>query len=149
MVRNIIGKHQSYYEATLQLRAITPEMLHFVNEEIAKNKIHVAKCTKVNSGLDYQLSDNKFAQNIGKKIQQKFGGKVLTTAALFSKRDGNDIYRLTVLFRGVPFKKDEQVLYKGDEHTVIALGKEIVLQNNLTKKKKHVKYREMNLIKKH
>lgn len=142
------GKHNSYYEATLQLREISPEILEFAEDEIKRNKIHVAKFTEVKNGYDFQLADNKFAQNLGKKIQQKYGGKVLTTAALFSKRDGNDIYRLTVLFRGVPYERNEKVLYKGDEHQVIAMGKEIVLQNVQTGKKLHVKYREMESIKK-
>src|SRR3989344_5848568 len=148
MVRDMTGRHLNYYEATLQLREVSLEIIKFAENEIKKNKIHVAKFTEVTKGYDFQLADGKFAQNLGKKIQQKFGGKVLTTAALFSKRDGHDIYRLTVLFRGVPYTRNEQVLYKGEEHTVIAIGKEIVLQNILTKKKIHVKYREMNLIKK-
>lgn len=148
MVRDMTGKHSNYYEATLQLREIAPEILEFTQDEIAKYKIHVAKFTKVTNGYDFQLADGKFAQNLGKKIQQKYGGKVLTTAALFSKRDGNDIFRLTVLFRGVPCERNEIILFKGEEHKVIAMGKEIVLQDVKTGKKVHAKYKEMHFIKK-
>ena len=146
MVRSIKGKHPQYYEAVLQLRSVTDEVIEFVKKEIVK--IPVAKMVKIKNGIDYYLADNDFTKALGKKLQQKFGGQQQVTASLFSKKDGKEIYRVTVLYRGVNFKKGDLVEYQGSEYTVKLLGKELMLQETKTGKKIHVKYKNTNRIKK-
>ena len=147
MVRNIQGKHLNYFEANLQLRNLTQEMLQFAEDEIERCHIHVAKVKTVENGYDFQLADNKFTRNLGKKMQEKFGGKTLTTAKLYGQKDGKEIFRVTVLFRGVPFQRQDIVIYKAEEHTVTAMGKEIILQHNKSGKKIHLNYKNMDSIK--
>lgn len=148
MVRSIKGKHPNYFEAILQLRKVSKEVLEFVDHEIKKKKIPIAKIVKVKNGHDYFLADNDFTNSLGKMLQQKFGGELQTTASLFSKKDGKDIYRVTVLFRQASFKKGDQVEFNGEEFTVKIMGKEIMLHNVKTSKKERVKYKEMDRIKK-
>ncbi len=147
MVRSIEGKHFGYFEAILQLRNVSSMILDFVYAEIDRGKIHIAKEVESKNGLDIYLADDDFTKALGRKLQEQFGGETKITATLYSQKDGKDIYRITVLFRAVPFKKGDLVKYKGAEYEVKILGKDIMLQALKTGKKAHVKYKEMQLIK--
>ena len=146
MVRSLEGKHPQYYEAILQLRDTLPEVLEFVEEEIARKKIPVAKKIKVKNGSDLYLADNQFTKSLGKKLQERFGGQVLYTSTLHTKKDNKELYRGTVLFRSAPFKKNDVVMYDGEEWVIKVLGKEIMLQNPRSGKKERVKYKDMKNI---
>ena len=43
--------------------------------------------------------------------------------------------------------KGEIVIYKAEEYTITAMGKEIILQHNKTGKKLHLNYKNMDMIK--
>ena len=148
MVRSTAGKHSGYYEAVLQLREVGEEVVDYVEDEIFKHRIPVAKKKKAKNGWDYYLADNDFTKALGKRLQQQFGGENTVTASLFGQKDGKDIYRLTILFRGISFRKEDFVEFKGERYKVKILGKDILLQNEKSGKKIHVKYKEMNQIKK-
>jgi nonsense-mediated mRNA decay protein 3 len=148
MVRSMEGKRQQYFEATLQLRNVEKELISFVENEIIRAKIHVAKKDKVKNGYDYQLADNRFTQSLGKKLQQTAGGELAVTSSLFSQKDGKDIYRVTVLFRQAGFKKGDDVIYQGEEFNVKSIGKDILLVGISKPTKMHVKYKDMRRIKK-
>ena len=62
------------------------------------------------------------------------------------KKD-REVYRVTVLFRGVNFKKHDFVIYQGEEYQVKVLSKDIMLKNIKTGKKVHVRYKDMKDIK--
>ena len=141
------GKHAQYFEATLQLRNPSEEILDFVQNEIEKADIHIAKTVELKNGLDHYLSDNNFAKTLGKKLQQQFGGELTVTASLYSRKDGRDIYRLTVLFRALQFKKGDIVNFKGENYEIKNIDKEIFLQKVKTNEKIRVKYKDMQQLK--
>lgn len=148
MVRDISGKHPGYYEAILQLRDCGEEAGDFVREEVAREGIYVAKEEKVKGGFDIYLGDKNFTRNLGRKLQERFGGEQKVTASLWGRKEGKEVYRLTVLFRGFGFRKGDKVDYRGEEYEVKAMGKEILLQKLETGEKRRVKYREKERIKK-
>ena len=148
MARNLEGKHGSYFEATLQLRDVSQEVIDFAEDEIDRLKMNVAKVIKLKNGLDYLLTDNTLTRRIGRNLQSKFGGKTEETSSLWGVKKDREVYRVTVLFRGVPFKKNDIVIYQGEEYQVKFLGKDIMLQNTKTGKKVHIKYKDMKNIKK-
>ena len=149
MVRDLKGKRPEYYEAILQLRDCTEAVRGFVIAKIAKENIGVAKDLEVKGGWDLYLADNNFARAVGKNLQDKFGGKVQMSASLWGLKDGKEVYRVTVLFRCAGFVKWDKVMYKGEEYKVkMMLEKDIMLQNVKTGEKVHVKYKEMDKIKK-
>ena len=148
MVRSLEGKHPQYYEAILQLRDVSPEVVAMANEEIARAHIPVAKSKTVTNGHDYYLADNNFTKGLGKKLQQQFGGELILSSSLFGQKDGKEIYRGTVLFRQASFGKGDTVEYRGEEYVVTILGKEMLFQHLKTGKKIHLKYREMGKVKK-
>jgi nonsense-mediated mRNA decay protein 3 len=147
MARNLEGKHGSYFEATLQLRDVSQKVVDFAEEEIGRLKMHVADVITLKNGYDYKLSDNTLARRIGKNLQNKFGGKIEETSSLWGVKKDREVYRVTVLFRGVPFKKGDLVIYQGEEYLVKILGKDMMLQNTTTGKKAHVKYKNMKEVK--
>lgn len=149
MVKDITGKHLGYYEAVLQLREVPEEAYEVAHLEIAQEGIYVAKEKKLENGYDLYLADAKFTQKLARKLQQQFGGEVKITASLFSKRKDKDLYRLTVLLRGIPFKRGDLVIYEGEEYRVKIIARnEIMLQNIKTGEKVHVKYKDQEQIKK-
>ncbi len=148
MVRDLTDKHANYFEAILQLRGATPEVLEFVEEEVAREHIHIAKKKEVTNGYDYYLTDNAFTKALGKKLQEKFGGQLLNTAKLYTMKKDKELYRGTVLFRLAAFKKGDVVQYQGEEYLIKIAGKEIFLQNQKTGEKARVKWKDMKKVKK-
>ncbi len=147
MVRSIEGKHPNYYESTLQLRLVNQEIVDYVERELHQSKIPVAKVEEVTNGLDYYIADNQYTLGLGKRLQQRFGGELNVTSSLFSRKDGKEIYRTTVLFRKTPFTKGDIVVYGGDEYLVKAMAKEITLIGVKNKKKLRLKYKGLQRIK--
>ncbi|HIJ10828.1 TPA: hypothetical protein HA278_02100 [Candidatus Woesearchaeota archaeon] len=146
MVRDLTNKHPKYYEATLQLREISQDVVDYVEKVCAKGELKVAKVVELKNGLDYFMSDNELTRGLGKQLQKRFGGELTVTASLHTKKDGKELYRVTVLFRPTPFRKGDLVMYGGEKHVVRAMGKDIFLQNSKTGKKEHIKYRDVKLI---
>jgi NMD protein affecting ribosome stability and mRNA decay len=147
MVRSLEGKHPAYFEAVLQLRDITSEILDYVDQDIDKYKIPVTKFKKVKNGYDYYLADKNYTRALGKRLQQKFGGQNILTTSLVGKKLGKDLHRFTVLFRCTPFRKNDIVEYNGEEGTIISVNKEIVLRESKTGKKHRIKFKDLKLIK--
>src|SRR3989338_9307619 len=145
MVHSLEGKHPMYFEAILQLREPLPEIIVVVEEEIARAKIPIAKQEEVRNGYYYYVADSNFTKALGKKLQQQFSAELMITSSLHTKKDGKDLYRITVLFRPTPFRKGDRVQYKGEVYTVTQMSKEILLQEISTGKKVRVKFKEMKL----
>ncbi len=148
MVRSLQGKHPNYFEAVLQLREVTQQIVDFVEEELRRTEHPIAKVTELKNGLDYYLADNELTRALGKKLQQKFGGELKVTASLHTKKDDKEKYRVTVLFRYPGFSKGDDVTYEGEEWTVEIMGKEIHLRHSTTNKKQRVKWKDMKNVKK-
>ncbi len=129
------GKHFLYYEAILQLRDVREDQVDYAIAAIQKEGVPIPKTVPHDNGLDLYLADARFGKIIGRRLQDRYGGIYHVTAKLFSARDGQNIYRLAILFRGVFFQKGEIVLYKGLPHIVKVLGERVILQNTKTGKK--------------
>ena len=148
MVKPIHGKHSEYYEAILQLREVADEVIEFTNKEIEKKKIFVAKVKPVTNGHDYYLGNANLTKNLGKTLQEKFGGEFTVTATLFTRKEGRPVYRLTVLFRAVPFSKGDEVEYHGETYKVIMSGKKVMLQHSKSGKKIQLWHKDLGKVKK-
>ena len=141
-------RHALYFEAILQLRDVEKEVIDFVEDEIERVKLTVAKTVPFKNGIDYYLSSNSLTRALGKRLKERFGGDTKVTSSLWGVKKDREVYRVTVLFRGVPFKKNDIVIYEGDEYKIISLRKDIFIQEVKTGKKAHVRYNDMNWIKK-
>jgi len=97
----IYSKDQ-YFQAKLQLRPCTKEILHFVYNEIDKREdCLISREEGLKTGVDLYLTSQKFAQILGRKLKLKFKGKVTISRTLFgiNKMTSKKVYRVTILFR--------------------------------------------------
>lgn len=147
MAKPTPSQHSEYYEAILQLRDVSDEVVAVVDYEIKKKEVFVAKIKKVTNGYDYYLGNGNLTRVLGKKLQEQFGGEFTVTATLFTRKEGKPVYRLTVLFRAVPFKKGDEVEYQGEMYKVLVSGKKLMLQHSKTGKKIQVWHKDMKQIK--
>ncbi len=94
--------HNNYYEAIIQLRPFKQEVLQFIVAEVGKRKdVFLTRTEELKTGVDFFLSSQRFARALGKKLNDRFDGK-LTISKKINKLDrqtGVVLYRATVLFR--------------------------------------------------
>ena len=93
---------QSYYEAIIQIRPATKEILDFIKKKIEERKgVFVSKMEELKTGVDLYVSDQRFARALSKQLKRTFRGEVKLTRKLHtvSKSSGKKLYRVTVLFR--------------------------------------------------
>ena len=147
MPKDNVGKHALYFEATLQLREISEKVVDFVESEIVRKKISVARRVRLKNGFDYYLSDKELTKQLGRSLKNKFGGDYKTTASLWGQKKGQEVYRITVLFREIAVKVGDIVEYKDEEYRIKMLSKDIFLQGTKAGKKVHVKFKDMAEIK--
>ncbi len=104
----IYSKDQ-YYQAKLQLRPCTKEILDFVYNEIDKrDDCLISKEEELKTGIDIYLTSQKFAQILGRKLKLRFRGKTVISRTLFgiNRMTSKKVYRVTILFR-LEEKKEE------------------------------------------
>jgi len=139
-------KPVNYFEGILQLRKCDIEIVEFVRDEIiGDSRVHVAKEEKVKGGLDLYLSSNRFLRKLGKKLYGKFSGEFKESASLHTKKDGKELYRVTVMFRMASFKKGDIVKYKGEEWEVLNVGNRVKMRNIVSRKKKDFKFCDISV----
>jgi len=133
------------YNGIIQLRNPTNEILAFVNDELKKatqKNVHCIKEEDVTNGKDYQMTDAQFTRNLGKNLQNKFGGELRVTARLVSRsrQTSKDLYRTTVLFRYPKFRKGDIVSYKGRDVKILNFSKKVYVIDLKSNKKEQVSY---------
>jgi nonsense-mediated mRNA decay protein 3 len=89
-----------YFEAKLQIRPRNEKVLKFVEEYCEGRKnLFISKVDDVKEGYDVYLSDQRETRNLGNLLKKKFDGKTKESKKIFGQKDGQDVYRGTVLFR--------------------------------------------------
>ncbi len=131
-------KHADYYEGILQLRNPSTELINYVKRKISNDqKAVISKEKKVGNGLDLYLSSQHYLQSLGKDLKKRFSGFSKTSQKLHtvSKGTGKRLYRVTVLFRLLKFKKGDLVKIGGEEFRILAVNKKAFVKNTRTGKK--------------
>jgi nonsense-mediated mRNA decay protein 3 len=94
-----------YYEAVVQLRAESidgplSELHSQLNRIYEKDKhAFMVEEAVVKGGVDIKLGSTKAAKTLGAYFKAHHKAEIKETAKLMGKKDGNDIYRRTVLIR--------------------------------------------------
>ena len=91
-----------YYEAILQLRPASKEVLDFVLGKIDERKnTFISKVEELKTGKNLFLSDRKFAMALGKMLKKKYKAEIKLSRTLFSvsKKTGKRLWRVTVCAR--------------------------------------------------
>ena len=64
-------------------------------------------------GLDLVIGSTQLSRQIARSILERFGGRTQESAKLVGKKDGNDIYRTTILVRFPNMKRGDIVISRG------------------------------------
>jgi len=138
-------RHFEYFEGELQLRNYTPEIIDFIWNSTEKDKRSlIVKETKVGkNGLDMRFTSQAYLRIIGKRLKENFPGVLKITATLHTKKRDKELYRITVFFNHIALKKNQKILFKGDECEVISWGKKVILKNVKTSKKLQVRFEDL------
>ncbi|MAF34953.1 hypothetical protein CMO91_03855 [Candidatus Woesearchaeota archaeon] len=121
--------HSMYFEGVLQLRGTPKSVLTEIrnkNERDKKNTITRIKHFKF--GTDVWFSDRKYLASIGKWLKLHHKGLLRSSAKLHKHKKGKPLYRLTVAFRYLPYKKGQGLTLGGVKYKVVRIDKEVTLQ---------------------
>lgn len=122
----------AYFEGVLQLRNTTPDIYQWVIQKVkADGKARIAKEKKVPNGIDLYFSEQHYMQSLGKKMKETFPGQVVTSRRLFTtdKMTSKFLYRVTVLFKGMPFKRGDIVEFQGEKVQILNVANRIQVKN--------------------
>lgn len=96
-------KHNLYYQAIIQIRPESDEIIDFVQKALAEDKkVFVSMVKKVKTGVDLYVSSNQFALGLVRKFKKRFKGGIVKTSRLLYSRNretSKDVYRVTVLLK--------------------------------------------------
>jgi len=99
-------RHAEYYEAVIQLRPATEEIIRFIKNQCKKRGEAITKVVELKTGFDLYITSQKLARTMAPKLKKAFGGEVKVTKKIHTKdrQTSKSLYRATVLFR--PESKD-------------------------------------------
>ena len=137
-------KDGRYFEATVQLRSSgrtlsdeevatlrasldtfmggSPDPMFFITEEY-----------EVKGGWDVLLGSKGLASAWGRKLVQRWGGQIKTSTTVVGRKDGNDVTRLTLLYRKPAYDVGDVVSWKSELWRVSTLSSDGALMLNLNK----------------
>ncbi len=131
-------RHKDYFEGILQVRGADEELLEWIRRRIQKDgKANVAKEKDVRGGVDLYISDQKYLRSFGKKLREyrpgilKLSRRLHTTDRMTSKF----VYRVSVMFRPINYKKGDEIKYKGEKYQILLLSEKAHLKELKTGKK--------------
>ena len=87
-----------YYEAILQIRGNVDKAMEFIMDQLDAQK-SIYKIEKAGGGIDIYLDDSHIASTISKNLKHKFRAKVKRSFKLYTRKQGKDIYRSTIVVR--------------------------------------------------
>ena len=134
-----------YFEGILQLRKPNQEVERYIRNTIKKqDNVFIAKEEKVRNGIDFYISSQHFLQNLGKKLQNNFGGtlKVSKKAHTRDRLRSRDLYRVNVLFVPTEFKKNDIVAIDEKMIKVYEIRKQLKGINIKTWKNVSIDYKD-------
>ncbi|HLP79747.1 MAG TPA: NMD3-related protein [Acidobacteriota bacterium] len=113
--------NEIYYEGTIQLRNITPEMLEYTLNFIKTLTDRGVFANKVTPGgerdYDIRISNQRFIKVIGLELQRVFGGTIQNDAKLFSynKQTSRNVYRVNVTYTAYGFAKHSIIINEQEQ----------------------------------
>lgn len=139
--------HQDYYEGILQLRNPNEEAIEFIKNQVKKRtNVFIAKEQKVNNGIDFYISSQKYLQTIGKKLKKHFRGELKISSRLHTKnrQTSKNVYRVNILFRLAKCNIGDILNFRGDKIKILKMGKKILAKDMKTGKKISISYKDLS-----
>ena len=130
--------HKDYFEGILQLRGNFVHLLPWVKDTVKNDaRSAITKEKKVKGGLDLYFSSQRYLQALGKKIKHRWVGVLKVSVRLHtkSKLTQRELFRVTVLFKALPFNKGDVIRYRGEEYQLMNAENKAVLKHVQSGKK--------------
>ena len=140
------SRHSEYFQGILQLRMIDQNVYDWVYDTIEKDgKAKIAKEKIVPNGYDLYLDNNHYLVALGKKLKEKFAGEMVTSKRLHTRdrMTYKVLYRVTVLFRQLPFNLGDIIKTDEGEWKILHTGNQSRAQELVSGKKKMFKIHEL------
>ncbi len=130
-----------YYEAILQVRGLermSSRRLDRIAAQLEARLDHgtrqdrnffAARKERVKGGLDYYLSTLGGARNLAKGLLAEHGGTSGESARLVGRKEGRNLYRVTLVVRLPPFDRGDFILHERAPARILRLdGSRVILQ---------------------
>ena len=136
-----------YFEATVQLRQSSPRMISqeemdfclTMAESMAAAGLDggerlsfISDIKETKGGLDIVLGSARLGRELAKAIRQRFGGRLEETSKLVGRKDGRDVYRITLLVRLPRLKEGDILQLRGNLFCVEGFSGSRTIVNSLT-----------------
>ncbi len=133
-----------YFEGVLQARNEDEETKRFLTLFIERSGASVAKTGKKRTGTDYYLTSKAVVERAALALQERFGGRVKTSAQLFSRNSltSKNIYRINAFIELAPFTRGDAVRGGKDLFFVVERGKRLKLWSPSRGKYQFHEYKE-------
>lgn len=97
---NCSRKFGGYYEAILQLRGLSTEVIDFTEnrlENISKNdRKAFYKIESVKNGFDIYIGSKSAAKKVSELVKRNFNLKIIKSYKLVTRREGRDVHRTVI-----------------------------------------------------
>ena len=111
LIYNPINKHEKYYEAVIQLRNPSPELINLINNQLRKSPdAFISTIIPLKDGFDIYISSQRFARNLGNKMKRAFKNselKISRKIVTRNRQTSRDVYRAAVFFKLHPEEENE------------------------------------------
>ena len=120
-------KVSNYYTAILQIRGEKPlkrdeieEILKFIRPliDVHAKDFFVTSIEETRGGVDLKISNFKGARTIAKRILQEYGGSYNESYSLYGHKDGEELWRVTVLVRIPNYRRGDIIVYKNKVYAI-------------------------------
>jgi len=137
-----------YYEAIIQLRrdgiaakdaekelAIENQQILRYVDSLAGNEDNafLTKWGAVPGGMDYYIGSIVLAKNIAAKMRDNYGASIKESNTIVGMRDGQDLYRWTILIRLPAHGRGDVVAYEKKLYVVDAVSRKILTLKSVAK----------------
>ena len=141
-------KGSNYYEAILQLRkegvaakdveielAIENQLILDYTDSLAGNEANafLTKWGVVQGGMDYYIGSIVLAKNIAAKMRDNYGATLKESNSMVGMRDGQDLYRWTILVRLPLHGRGDIIAYEKKLYFVDAVSRKVLTIKGIAK----------------
>lgn len=116
-----------YFESTIQIRGSARPPTQWELDECSEMAISMADAgyrrgdqlsfiqdiEEVKGGIDIILGSTQLSRQVARAIFERFGGALQESSKLVGRKDGNDLYRTTLLVRFSRLKKGDLIKHRG------------------------------------
>ena len=143
-------KSGGYYEAVIQVRDISCDILSLVDRILDKifaltGKDYITRIDNTDSGIDIYLISAKQASAYEKEFREH-GFSIKRSSKLVGMKDGKDLYRHFLSVRAPKFREDDIIEYNGNFIRILKIGRTVEYIPLEGKRKKNIKILDIESI---